>query len=86
MIESTVTIQWQHGLHMRPASELAKLCKTLDCQVKISYGESCVDAQSVLGLAMLAVPCGATIKIFVSGAAEKEAHTALNEFFQSDFD
>ena len=86
MIESTVTVKWQHGLHMRPASELAKMCKTLGCQVKISYGESCVDAQSILGLTMLAVPCGATIKIFISGENEKSAHTALNEFFQADFD
>ena len=71
---------------MRPASELAKLCKSLGCQVKISYGESCVDAQSVLGLAMLAVPCGAKVTLFVSGDTEKEAYTALNEFFQTDFD
>lgn len=60
------------GLHLRPATEFARLVKASGCRVRVHTDAGDADGGSVLELAMLALPAGSrlTVRIDGLGAAE----------------
>jgi phosphotransferase system HPr (HPr) family protein len=67
------------GLHARAASKLAQLSQKFTAKVTIELDKNRADANSIMGLMLLAGAQGKTIKVLASG---KEAEKALEEICQ----
>ncbi|MGL1152564.1 HPr family phosphocarrier protein, partial [Vibrio parahaemolyticus] len=62
-IARTVEIINERGLHARASARFVKLAAGFDAHVKVSRDGQTVDAQSIMGLMMLAAGPGSTIEI-----------------------
>ena len=67
------------GLHARAASKLAQLSQKFTAKVTIELDENSADANSIMGLMLLAGAQGKTVKVIASG---KDAEIALTEICQ----
>ncbi len=65
------------GLHARAASKFVALANKYDCEVWLSSAGREVNAKSILGVLMLAVPKGNKITLRCHGDQEAEAYEAL---------
>ena len=63
MVEKTITIKNEAGLHMRPAGEFAKVATKCASDVKIIHKEKTINAKSVLNIMAAAIKCGDEITI-----------------------
>ena len=77
MIKTTTTISNKLGLHARASAKLTKLAGSFPCEVWIAQGERRVNAQSIMGVMMLAAGLGSTVTLETDGAREQEAMDAL---------
>ena len=74
------------GLHARASAKFLKLAGQYDAQVKVSKDVQTVDAQSIMGLMMLAAGPGCSIRISAQGPQAQEAVAALTELVSGRFD
>lgn len=65
------------GLHARAASKFVALANKYDCEVWLGSAGREVNAKSILGVLMLAVPKGNKITLRCDGDQEAEAYEAL---------
>lgn len=72
MAKGTITVNNESGLHMRPASELAKVAGKLRSEITIVAGEQRVNPKSVLFLMGAGITKGTTIEIICEGETEEE--------------
>jgi len=75
----------QQGLHARPAVTIVRLLQNCHSTVSFTYRRQTVDAQSVLGLLMLAAPKNAWITVSVDGVDAVEVMGRLEEAFGQRF-
>ncbi len=68
-----VLVNNPHGLHLRPATEFARIAQATGCSVRVRCGDREGDGASVLELAMMAIGPGARLLIEVRGPACEEA-------------
>ena len=80
-----VVVSNPQGMHLRPATEFARLVQALGCSVKVKAGESEANGASVLELAMMAVGPGATLVITAEGENCEKALASLIELVRNDF-
>lgn len=76
----TLPIVNARGLHARASAKFVKTAAQFDARVKVSRDGHTVDAQSIMGLMMLAAGQGSSIEISAEGPeadAALEALTAL---------
>ena len=68
MVKGTITVNNKSGLHLRPASELAKIAGKLTSDITIVAGEKKVNPKSVLILmsAVLFLPSSCEIRIAIN--------------------
>ncbi len=83
MVEKTITIKNEAGLHMRPAGEFAKVATKCASDVKIIHKEKTINAKSVLNIMAAAIKCGDEITIQCDGASETEDLQVLVEAVES---
>ena len=50
MVSAQVTIHTPHGLHLRPAGELAEEALKYRCRVSLAHGDKEISAKSLLGI------------------------------------
>jgi phosphocarrier protein len=72
-------------MHMRAANLFANLAGRFAAHVRVSKGEVVVNGKSIMGLMMLAAPCGSEIVIEVEGDGEEAAFRELAELVRSGF-
>ena len=80
MIEESVTIVNQLGLHARAAAKFVHLATRYSSRVKVTRQGREMDGKSIMGLLLLAAAKGSTITIAADGvdaAAALEALVAL---------
>lgn len=70
-------IQNPHGLHTRPATELVKCASAFKSEIVLIHRKMRVNAKSLLGILMLAVPKGKKIKIEAKGKDAEQAVEAI---------
>jgi phosphotransferase system HPr (HPr) family protein len=80
-----VVVANPQGLHLRPATEFARLAISTGCVVRVRSGDAEANGASVLELAMMAVACGATLVITAEGERCDDALRALVELVRHDF-
>lgn len=85
---STESFSWcvhdEAGLHARPAANLARFAGTLAADIKVSSGEKCADAKSMLAVMAMGVKTGGEVVFEVSGDTAAEDCTALKSYCEAN--
>ncbi|ARD43998.1 HPr family phosphocarrier protein [Colwellia sp. PAMC 21821] len=74
------------GLHARAASKLAQLSQKFTAKVTIELDENRADANSIMGLMLLAGAQGKTVKVIASGEDAELALEEICQLFSNRFD
>ncbi len=85
MIEKTIEIVNELGLHARAAAKLVHLTGTFSSEVILANGADEVDGKSILGILLLAAPKGTTITVCCQGDDETEAMDSIAKLFADRF-
>lgn len=73
------------GLHARAASKLAQLSQKFTATVTIELAENSADANSIMGLMLLAGAQGKTVKVIASGKDAEQALAEICQLFSDKF-
>ncbi len=85
-LRRTVEIVNARGLHARASAKFVKLAAQFDAEIRVSRDDHTVDAQSIMGLMMLAAGPGSEVEIEASGAEAEAALEALCKLIADRFD
>lgn len=78
------TIKDEVGIHARPAGMLVKEAKKYSSKVVVSKDGKSAEATKLMALMGLAVKCGQTVKVEVSGEDEETAVEAMKLFLENN--
>jgi phosphocarrier protein HPr len=81
----TVVVANPNGLHMRPASLIAKLANQYESRIELVRGNERVDGKSMLEIVTLVAEHGTNLTIEASGPDAEAAVESLAELFASKF-
>lgn len=85
MVERSVLVQNNHGIHARPAAEIVKVSGRFRASITIVRDDLEVNGKSIMGVMMLAAECGATVVIRADGDDAEAAVDALAAVITSKF-
>lgn len=85
MAQRTLELVNKLGLHARAAAKLVHVTSRFSSQVNVRNGDEEVNGKSILGLLLLAAPCGSSLTFSVSGADETEALDAIETLINGRF-
>lgn len=85
MTKETLSISTEVGLHIRPASVIAKAASKYESEVFIEFKSKRVSAKSTLGIMTLGIKRNEEFSIEANGLDEKEAIAQLKEIIFSQF-
>ncbi len=77
MIQNTIVIFNQLGLHARASAKLTKLAGSFPCEVWMERSGRRINAKSIMGVMMLAAGMGTEVLVETQGEREDEAMQAL---------
>jgi len=80
-----LTMVNRRGLHARAAARFVRTLQAYDVEVTVSRDGHAVDGHSIMGLLMLAAPCGGTVEVSLSGPDAAPAAAALQSLVASGF-
>jgi phosphocarrier protein len=86
MVEKEQLVVNRLGLHARAAAKLVQLCGRYGSRVMLICRGREVNAQSILGVMMLAAGKGTTLTVRTEGEDEVAALAAVIELFERRFD
>ena len=84
-VTGAVVVRNPQGMHLRPATEFARLALSSGCRVRVRTAGSDVNGASVLELAMLGVTQGMTLEIAAEGPGAEAALRALVALVENGF-
>jgi phosphocarrier protein len=76
----------KRGLHARAAAKLVQTASAFKAEIYIGREDMRVTATSIMGLMMLAAPCGSCLKLCASGVEAADALNALVDLIRRGFD
>ena len=79
-----VQIKNSDGLHMRPAMQFVDVSSRFECDIKVTNGDTTVDAKSIMQMTMLAATYGTVLTICADGSDSAQAIDALRELVEQD--
>ena len=82
MFTSEFVVKNPPGLHARPASQLAKLCKDIPDDIRLICEKGTINPKNVIGILTAGLKKGSAIKIEVEGASEQESGAKIMEFLE----
>ncbi|NLP10853.1 HPr family phosphocarrier protein [bacterium] len=83
MINRTVTIRNQLGIHARPAGQFVRIASQYKSFVYIGKNGKEVNGKSIMGVLMLAAGYGAELNLRVEGEDEEAAMAALVDLVEN---
>ena len=83
--ERLIPVVNQAGIHARPASEIVKTAARFASTVTLSLDGLDVNGKSIMGVMMLAAPCGSQVQARADGADADALVAALAELFAAKF-
>ena len=86
MIEKTIKIVNNAGLHTRPAATIVKLASKYKCEFFISKDGLNINGKSIIGVMTLAAEIGSELLLTFDGEDEKEASEEISDYFNRGFD
>ncbi len=84
MMSGDMKIVVKQGIHARPASLFVQKASSFQSKVTIRSEDKIADGKSILGILLLALPPGSTIRLEVEGTDEKEAFESLQEILKRE--
>jgi len=85
MIERRMTLCNRLGLHARAASKLVQTAAQFDAAIWIERDGRRVNAKSIMGVLLLAAPCGSELLVCTEGEEEVQAMDALQALIDQRF-
>ena len=85
MTSCSVAIANRLGLHARAAAKFVHLATRFKSQIRVARDHRVIDGKSIMGILLLAAPCGAAITISAEGPDEVEAIAELCKLVESGF-
>ena len=87
MVERTLTVRGQLGLHARAAAKLVRIASQFQSNIKLEREDNGqhADAKSILNVLMLAASSGTSLRATADGIDETAALEALEELFRDGF-
>jgi phosphocarrier protein len=79
-----VQVRWEHGLHLLPASKLARLARRFRSSIRVICGKQSADAASIISLLILSATMGTELMIETQGDDERDAASAVEALFSED--
>ncbi|QOC21888.1 HPr family phosphocarrier protein [Wenzhouxiangella sp. AB-CW3] len=73
------------GLHARAASKLVQTAARFDCEAWLEHQDRRVNARSIMGVLLLAAPCGSELILETSGEEAEEAAEAIRQLVEDRF-
>ncbi|SEM85853.1 phosphocarrier protein [Luteibacter sp. UNCMF331Sha3.1] len=86
MLEREITVSNRLGLHARASAKLVQLVSTFKSTVHLLSKGREVNAQSIMGVMMLAAGMGTALTIRAEGSDEEAAIDAVVDLFNRKFD
>lgn len=86
MIEKTVTIVNNAGLHTRPAATIVKLASKYKCEFFLNKDGLHINGKSIIGVMTLAAEKGSQIALVFDGEDEEQAAQEIIDYFNRGFD
>lgn len=86
MIEKTVEIINNAGLHTRPAATIVKIAAKFKSEFFINKDGMHINGKSIIGVMTLAAEKGSSLILSFDGDDEKEASEAILDYFNRGFD
>ena len=86
VIERTIAIRNQRGLHARAAAKFVKLAGAFDADITVTKDGQSVSGSSIMGLMMLAAATGTEICVQATGDDAVAALDALAQLVADGFD
>jgi phosphocarrier protein HPr len=84
-VERRFVISNQQGLHLRPASMLAKTADSFDSNITVCCKGSKAEAKSVLSMILLEASHGNEVIVIAKGRDAVHAMAAISELFELGF-
>lgn len=85
MADKQVKIINQKGLHARAAAKLVEVAEGFDARATIIFDGQSADADSIMGLLMLAASNGSTIDVKTSGSDAEPLAQAIEDLISNRF-
>jgi len=87
MVEATVAVKNQLGLHARAAARLVRTASRFQSTLRLERldGSISADAKSILNVLMLGATGGTELRAIADGHDEAEALAALSRMFEDGF-
>lgn len=79
-VEAITKVRNKLGLHVRPATQIAKILQKRKAKVTLTYKGQSVNARSIMSIMILAAPKNAQLKIEVEGS---DARLTLEELLSA---
>ncbi|NBB92125.1 MAG: HPr family phosphocarrier protein [Gammaproteobacteria bacterium] len=73
------------GLHARAASKLVQTASRFESRVWLAHGDKRVNAKSIMGVLLLAAPCGTRLVLEVDGPDEEAAADTITALVADRF-
>ena len=77
MVEVTLAVRNQLGLHARAAARLVRTANRFHCDIFVEKDGERVNGKSIMGVMMLAAECGSSLSIKTDGVDAESAMEAL---------
>lgn len=84
MIEESIQVASEEGLHTRPANNFVKLAKGFASKITIQKGEKSASGTSLLKIMKLGVVQGDTVTVSCDGEDEEQAMGKVRAFLLGD--
>ncbi|NOY55293.1 MAG: HPr family phosphocarrier protein [Actinobacteria bacterium] len=88
MVETTVTVRHEVGLHARPAAIFVKTAQGFDSSItltNLTRGSDPVDAKSIIAVFKIAIAKDHEVRIQADGPDEEAALQSLKGLIESNF-
>lgn len=85
MIQHSITIINQLGLHARASAKLVALASRFVSKITISHGKHKVNGKSIMGVMSLAASKGTVLHLEIDGADENDMDQAIEELISQCF-
>ena len=85
MVKRTVDLVNRLGLHARAAAKFVHVSARFKADVLVRHNDEEVNGKSILGLLLLAAPCGSQLTVTVAGEDEGPALAAIEALIRDRF-
>lgn len=85
MIQQTITIQNQLGLHTRAAAKLVDVAKRYESKIELIFRNRMIDCKSIMNVITLGAQKDDVLQLMITGNDEQEALSSILQLVNNKF-